>query len=116
MKRDNNSATVSLITGGAVGEDQNFKQNGGEVLNSVTQIGVAVIEADGDILMTDTEIKDIIILFADTLLKYLMKYKTSPKRKENFEWEGNLDDLKAFVFLILKAEGDCSGSGKEVNW
>ena len=68
------------------------------------------MEVDGDIVLTDTEIRDNVILFADTLLKYLKKYKASPKGKENFKWEGNFDDLKAFVSLILKAEGDWSGS------
>ena len=76
----------------------------------MTQNGNAVVEADGDIALVDTEIKDNVIPFADTLLKYLQKYKTSPKRKENFKWKGNLDDLKAFVSLILKAKSDWSGS------
>ena len=58
-------------------------------------------------------LRDNVILFADTLLKYLKKYKASPKGKENFKWEGNFDDLKAFVSLILKAEGDWSGSEKK---
>ena len=71
------------------------------------------MQADGDIVLTDTEIRDNVILFADTLLKYLKKYKASPKGKENFKWEGNFDDLKAFVSLILKAEGDWSGSEKK---
>ena len=42
----------------------------------------------------------------------LKKYKASPKGKENFKWEGNFDDLKAFVSSILKAEGEWSGSEK----
>ena len=112
-KENNDSAAVSVITDRAIGENQNFKQNGGEVLNSVTQNGNAIVEADGDIVLVDTEIKDNVIPFADTLLKYLQKYKTSPKRKENFKWEGNLDDLTVFVFLILKAKGDWSGSEKK---
>ena len=112
-RENNNSAGVSVITDGAIGEEHNFSQNGGEVPNSVTQNGDAIVEAAGDIVLTDTEIRDNVILFADTLLKYLKKYKASPKRKENFEWEGNFDDLKAFVSLILKAEGDWSGSEKK---
>ena len=92
-RENNTSAGVSVITGGAVGEDHNFSQNGGEVLNSVTQNGDAIVEADGDIVLTDTEIRDNVILFADTLLKYLKKYKASPKVKENFKWEGIFDDL-----------------------
>ena len=96
-RETNNSAGVSVITGGAIGEDHNFSQNGGEVLNSVTQNGDAIVEADDDIVLTDTEIRDNVILFADTLLKYLKKYKASPKGKENFKWERNFDDLKEFV-------------------
>ena len=111
-RENNNSAGVSVITDGAISEDHNFCQNGGEVPNSVTQNGDAIVEADGDIAVTDTEIRDNVILFADTLLKYLKKYKASPKGKENFKWEGNFDDLKTFVSLILKAEGDWSGSEK----
>ena len=102
-----------MIRNRANGEDHNFSQNGGEVLNSVTQNGDAIDEADGDIVLTDTEIRDNVILFADTLLKYLKKYKASPKGKENFKWEDNFDDLKAFVSLILKAKGDWSGSEKK---
>ena len=101
-----------MITDGAISEDHSFSQNGGEVLNSVTQNGDAVVEADGDIVLTDTEIRDNVVLIADTLLKYLKKYKASPKRQENFKWECNFDDLKAFVSLLLKAEGDWNGSEK----
>ena len=43
-RENNNSAAVSVITDGANGEDHNFSQNGGEVLNSVTQNGDAVVE------------------------------------------------------------------------
>ena len=53
-RENNNSAGVSVITDGAIGEDQNFSQNGGEVLNSVTQNGDAIVEADGDIVLMDT--------------------------------------------------------------
>ena len=55
-RENNNSAGVSAITDGAIGEDHNFSQNGGEVPNSVTQNGDAIVEADGDIILTDTEI------------------------------------------------------------
>ena len=53
-RENNNSAGVSVITDGAIGEDQNFSQKGGEVLNSVTQNGDAIVEADGDIVLMDT--------------------------------------------------------------
>ena len=77
-KENDDSAAVSVITDGAVGEDHNFSQNGGEVLNSVAQNGDALVEADGDVVLTDTEVKDNVILFVDTLLKYLKKYRASP--------------------------------------
>ena len=47
---------VSVITDGGIDEDHNVSQNGGEVLNSVTQNGDAVVEADGDIRLMNTEI------------------------------------------------------------
>ena len=74
-ERDNNSsAAVSVIIDEAVGEDHNFSQNGGEILSSVTHNGDAVVEADDDIVLTDTEIRDDVIIFADTLLKYLRAF------------------------------------------
>ena len=45
-----------------------------------------------------------VLLFADSLLSCLSGKKV--KGKENFMWSGKIQDLKDFVSLILKKEGN----------
>ena len=50
-----------------------------------------------------TDEQALVLLFADTLLKYLAKRKV--KGKTNYKFDGTLDELKDFVSLVLKRKG-----------
>ena len=51
----------------------------------------------------DQSVETGITLFADTLLKYLDK--RTERGKTNYKWDGNPDELKDFITLILKRDG-----------
>ena len=71
------------------------------------------IEAELDLGLTeaitqdDQEDEADVLLFADTLLACLDKRKV--KGKENFKWDGKIQELKDFVQLVLDKQGRWNG-------
>ena len=62
------------------------------------------VEADDE---DNRDEQALVLLFADTLLKYLAKRKV--KGKTNYKFDGTLDELKDFVSLVLKRKGKWTG-------
>ena len=62
------------------------------------------VEADDE---DNRDEQALVLLFADTLLKYLAKRKV--KGKTNYKFDGTLDELKDFVSLVLKSKGKWTG-------
>ena len=77
---------------------ENDANNDMEDMSSVEeQLGPGQGQSDDQSVETDK------ILFADTLLKYLDK--RTERGKTNYKWDGKPDQLKDFITLILKRDG-----------
>ena len=129
LSQDNNQAeevtetsqNVDITTIPLISQDQSQEddeQNGDEDEEKNGDEGDTIsgagIEADRDTIYdTDTELSNNIVLFSDSLLKHLKKYKETPRAKEKFKWDGNLEDLKAFTTLILKLKGNWNSPTKK---
>ena len=86
-------------------EAENFQNTNTAKLDAVT---VDEVEAQPvDLELGDNESEDEeadVLIFSDSLLPCVSKEKV--KRKENFMWSSKIQELKDFVSLILKKEGN----------
>ena len=96
--KDNYEKRHDMIVIDSTNSSENDANNDMENTSSVEeQLGPGQGQSDDQSVETDK------ILFADTLLKYLDK--RTERGKTNYKWDGKPDQLKDFMTLILKRDG-----------
>ena len=96
--KDNYEKHHDMIVIDSSNSAENNANNGMEDVSSVEeQLGPDQGQSDDLSVETDN------ILFTDTLLKYLDK--RTERGKTNYKWYGKPDQLKGFIALILKRDG-----------
>ena len=96
--KDNYEKRHDMIMLDSTNSSENDANNDMEDMSSVEdQLGPCHGQSDDQSVETDK------ILFADTLLKYFDK--RTECGKTNYEWDGKPDQLKDFITLILKRDG-----------
>ena len=104
--QDNISLTVKIET-----PDQNSNQPNDEEKGKVTAVQDLNMQED-----QANSVESLKILFANSLLKYIDK--RTERGKTNFKWDGEPTQLKDFITLILKRNGQWktrkAGTGKQM--